>query len=153
MEQDGDQPPQTDEQSTACRFVERIGYLEPDDLSPLLHEDFIFRTMFRSSGLPLHERADRSLFLAFLVKAREIFPNLCPHRVVSVISQGNHVVVESECRSLFADGRIYSNQFSFHFIMKNGMILEVREYTDFLHTFETVFSNFIEVRKPEDDNS
>lgn len=58
----------------------------------------------------------------------------------SAIAQGEKVAVEAEGYAELNDGRVYNPQYHFLFTIKDGSIMEVKEYLDTQHAYETFFA-------------
>lgn len=53
-------------------------------------------------------------------------------RVVSMIGDDDRVAAEVACRAILKTGRLYENGYSMVFLLRDGKIAAVREYTDLL---------------------
>jgi ketosteroid isomerase-like protein len=58
----------------------------------------------------------------------------------AAIAQGDKVAVEAEGYAELNDGRVYNPQYHFLFTIKDGSILEVKEYLDTQHAYETFYA-------------
>jgi ketosteroid isomerase-like protein len=54
---------------------------------------------------------------------------------------GDRVAVEAEGYAELNDGRIYNPQYHFLFVIKDDQIMEVKEYLDTQHAYETFYAN------------
>lgn len=58
-------------------------------------------------------------------------------RSVSMIAEHDRVAAEVTCHATTKSGRDYENDYNFVFVVRDGRIAGVREYTDLLHAAET----------------
>lgn len=56
--------------------------------------------------------------------------------IKSVLGEGDRVVVEHEVFATTKKGRDYHNSYCLSFLLKNGKILEIREYVDSLYAWQ-----------------
>lgn len=56
----------------------------------------------------------------------------------SAISEGDAVAVEARSRGVTKSGKLYENGYHFLFRLRNGLITEVREYTDPMHVVDVM---------------
>lgn len=131
-----------DMEALARRFVESLGKLGSDETARMLAPDAVFHLRIRSESLPMNKDVSGKQFCAELQPMmKSVFPDGVRHEVKSTFVSGNKAVVESECHGHSISGRYYNNNFAFILTIENGMIADIREYTDFLHTYEIVFQN------------
>lgn len=57
----------------------------------------------------------------------------------SMFGDGDRVAVEERMRATLVNGRSYDNEYCFIFRLRDGLIAEVREYTDTARGFQQVF--------------
>lgn len=107
--------------------------------APILHPDARVRMMHRSYGLPLPREMSGSEYLALFPGMAELLPFGIRHEVRSLIAEGDVVAVETECHADLGGGRAYANAFHFRLVIRDGRVVSVHEYTDFLHTKEALF--------------
>lgn len=124
----------------AVAFVESLGKLGTGETARMLAPGAQFLIRARSETLPLRKILTGLEFCDEIQsKMHEIFPAGVRHVVQSVIESGNRVVLESECYGVTTSGGEYNNYFVFIITVENGLVLDIREYTDYLHTLEVVF--------------
>ena len=61
---------------------------------------------------------------------------LTPH---GVTAEGARVAVETESYAELNNGRIYNNLYHFLFVVRDGKVLQVKEYLDTMHTNDVFF--------------
>lgn len=69
-------------------------------------------------------------------KLTEALPNWMKVEVRSIIADGDRVSVEWSCDGVTNTGKRYQNDFVFIFLIKDGKIVQCREYYDLLHANE-----------------
>ncbi|MFI8664488.1 nuclear transport factor 2 family protein [Rhodococcus qingshengii] len=106
---------------------------------PMLADDAQIHLMSRNESLPLPKVMGKYEYLALFPAMASLLPNGIRHEVKSMIAEGDFVAVETECFGPLADGRSYNNLFHFLIEVRDGKIVLIHEYLDFLHTKEALF--------------
>lgn len=57
-------------------------------------------------------------------------------QVVDMIAQGDHVAAELRSHAVTRRGKTYANDYHMRFTLRDGKIVEVKEYTDLMHAAE-----------------
>ena len=57
-------------------------------------------------------------------------------QIVSIIGEGDIVAAETRSHATTRKGRVYENEYTLFFTIRDGKIAKVREYTDLLHVLE-----------------
>jgi ketosteroid isomerase-like protein len=77
----------------------------------------------------------------FLATALRYYdPETVSIEVTNVVAEGEHVALEWITRGRTAAGRDYENFYSAIFVVRDGRIQAVREYTDTLHASNVLFA-------------
>jgi ketosteroid isomerase-like protein len=50
--------------------------------------------------------------------------------ILGTVAEGDRVVIEGKGSFEFADGRVYRNEYTWHFVVRNGQVHQIREYLD-----------------------
>ena len=58
-------------------------------------------------------------------------------KISRIIAEGDHVVVEAEGNAPTAGGKIYNNKYVWVLTIRNGKVVEGREFMDPMHVLET----------------
>ena len=56
--------------------------------------------------------------------------------IIAMIGEGDRIAAEARSHAITKSGRVYANEYSFLFQIRDGKIAGVREYTDLLHVLE-----------------
>lgn len=91
-------------------------------------------TWWVAGTMPISGTYTREEFGALLDRVSETCDGpiqLIPHEFTI---DGDRVAVEAESRACTLSGRTYNNLYHFLFILKDGKILQVKEYLDTMHT-------------------
>ncbi|GAA1786863.1 hypothetical protein GCM10009712_37820 [Pseudarthrobacter sulfonivorans] len=107
---------------------------------PLLHSDAKIMLMSRASGLPFAESYTKHEYLDLFPGMSQVLPEGIVHKVCGMIAEDDWVAVETECFANLPNGRQYNNLFHFAIRLSGGQIIEIREYCDFLHVQQELFS-------------
>jgi ketosteroid isomerase-like protein len=120
-----------DNERLVLRFFEVLSAGDLEAVRNLLHEDAAWKPQIRDvPGAGVH-RGKKGIVDDFLAPIRKLFKPGDPKVIVDTIaSKGNLVIAEARGVGKVADGRDYQNLYSWAFDLKNGQILEIREYMD-----------------------
>jgi hypothetical protein len=115
-------------------FFETLSAGDLDALAGQLHADASWEPMVKDiPGAGRHQPRDK--IIEFLTPIRGAFRPGEPKSYVDVmVSDGDRVVAESHALGHKADdGRLYDNRYIWVFELRDGKILNVREYMDSLY--------------------
>jgi uncharacterized protein (TIGR02246 family) len=92
------------------------------------------------------ETRGRDAIRTLIEPLSEIFPET-GHKVILdlMTAEDDRVAATGHSESVHASGRLYNNHYHFLFIIRDGKILESREYMDTLHMTDVFFDD----AKPE----
>ncbi len=81
---------------------------------------------------------DRVQMLDLLGQVTEVYTEgALKIAATSMIGEGSRVAVEAESDAELHNGRVYHNQYHFVFEIKDGKIIDIREYLDTQHVYDT----------------
>ena len=69
------------------------------------------------------------------------FPEGLHFRVTGITAGGDRVAVEAESEGHHQNGRTYHNQYHFLFILRDGKIVQMKEYLDTMRAHEFLVPN------------
>jgi len=103
-------------------------------LVPHLHEDASWEPMIKDiPGAGRHQGRD-AIINDFLAPIRGAFREGDPKTHVDIMmSDGDRVVCESHATGHKADGKPYNNRYAWVFELRDGKVLNIREYMDSLY--------------------
>ena len=115
--------------SLITKAFEGLRHGDPSHFMPLFHEDIEWRVM-GSSAWSKHAKglANVERDLVGPLFARFAGPYLNIPELI--LADGDHVVVLAKGDAETVEGKRYDNDYCFVFRMKDGKIVEVREYMD-----------------------
>jgi ketosteroid isomerase-like protein len=93
----------------------------------LVADDATF-TMVVKGAMGVRRSKAQFIELQKSAMARATGPNVL--KLLSMVAEGNTVVVEAEGRLPLASGKVYANNYSIYLELANGRITRVREYFD-----------------------
>lgn len=112
-----------DARSVALRFQDRIGHGDMDGALALAADTAVFT---RADGALL----DKSGFKAQFASVTPLLAEPFELRLVDVTAQGERVAIEMTGHAPLKNGKVYDNRYHFLFVVRDGVIVEMREYCD-----------------------
>ena len=122
------------EEQAVLDFFETLSTGDLTQLALHLHEDASWEPMVKDiPGSGRHQGRD-AIINGFLAPIRGAFRPGDPKVHVDVlISAGDRVVAETHATGERADGKLYNNRYAWCFELRDGMVLNIREYMDSLY--------------------
>ena len=126
--------PKNASEKAVVDFFETLSTGDLDALAKHLHEDASWEPMVRDiPGAARHHPRDK-IINEFLAPIRGAFRPGDPKTHVDVIlSDGDRVVAETHATGQRADGKPYDNRYVWVFELRDGKVLNIREYMDSLY--------------------
>ena len=115
-------------------------FLEAGDAAGLLSiysDDF---TCWTAGSLPFSGSHPRDEVAAMVNGVTTVFPKGWRFTVRAMTAEGERVAVEAECVGEHVSGQTYRQKYHFLFVVRDGKILEMREYFDTQHAFDVLCS-------------
>jgi uncharacterized protein len=120
------------------QFIECLVQQDYDRLASILSDSFTWIIPSRSTALAkLPLRRDKALSLQRMRAQRELQGEGMRLTPFAWTAEGDRVAVEAEGTITWANGKVYNNLYHFAFVMRDGRIESLTEYTDFLYAWET----------------
>jgi len=110
---------------TVLTFIEAMGQGDAEAAAPCIDKDTytLAKGYGKFAGVRTHDT-----ILATIGAFRQLMPEGMKPEIVSVIADGDKVVVEFEGHGTLVNGEDYSNQYCMVFTMGDGKIKQVNEY-------------------------
>ncbi|MEP7246262.1 MAG: nuclear transport factor 2 family protein [Gammaproteobacteria bacterium] len=123
----------------ALQFFSVLSTGELENLRPLLHDDVTWIPQVKDiPGAGVH-RGKKGVVDDFLAPVRGMFaPGDPKTTVLTIMSKGPLVMVESRGLGKLADGRTYDNLYAWAVEIRDGKVFAIREYMD-SHYIATLF--------------
>ncbi|MYM63925.1 nuclear transport factor 2 family protein [Pseudomaricurvus sp. HS19] len=106
-------------------FIEAMGNGDPEAAAPCITEDAY--TLAKGFGSFAGVR-EHDTILATIGAFHQLMPAGMKPEIVSVIAEGDKVVVEFEGNGILYNGEPYGNEYCMVFRMRDGRICQVNEY-------------------------
>ena len=122
----------------AMRFFELMLRGKSDRLADLIAPDF---RIWSSGELWLGGWASRNEFLDYAAGgggANPMFSSPMRLDFGPMTAEGDRVCVESEAHASLTEGGEYNNHFHFSFRIRDGLIIEMKEFMDTLHVYQRI---------------
>jgi uncharacterized protein len=114
-----------DNKTVALRFMEAMGTNDPDLAASCLAPECF--TITKGYG-KFTGRRDAATMVGMIAAFPALIPGGLRFTIVSVIAEGDRVVVEAEGNAVTTGGTPYRNQYCFLFTLAGGKIVKVDEY-------------------------
>ena len=111
---------------SAGHFADAIARLSPDATTWILGE----------GHWPLGGYHDLASLGEIHAMVAERFPEGLKLTIDALTVEGERVALEAESYGVRADGKVYCNQYHYLIIVRDGLIIERREYLDTIHAKE-----------------
>jgi uncharacterized protein len=115
-------------------LFENLSNLKIDAVVDALAEDGRWWVL---GGTYFGESLSKEQFRKQLSALATAVPNGLNLKISRVIAEGDNVVVEAEGNSPVAGNKVYNNHYVWVLTLRNGKVLEGREYMDTLHVLDT----------------
>lgn len=86
--------------------------------------------LWTAGTLPFSGTHVRDEIGPFMAGILGVFPEGLSFTLKNLTAEGDRVAIEAESRGLHASGQIYTNQYHFLMIVKDGRVRELKEYLD-----------------------
>lgn len=139
---------EADNKAIALSWFEALVTADADTALGLLHDDFRY---FLPGTLPASGWWDRDGFLASAQMFAGKLAGPITMRIGDVTAQDDRVWFEAESEAPLVGGGSYQNTYVMAIRVRDGLICELKEYSDTLGVFEAM--DVPEVRGPRKDRS
>jgi ketosteroid isomerase-like protein len=126
---------QDDNSRIAKRFFECFDARDLNGAFALLAGDALFRIPGKPAESPSAGAYDKNRLRRLFERILKNVPDGVRMTFKSVIAQGDMVALEMEGLGKLSNGRVYNNEYVILFVIRDGLIREVREYNDTLHAY------------------
>ena len=127
-------------------LVAAVNNRDIDAVLSLLSDDFQWFVAGRPDCFPLGGIYYKNQISEFLGKFLNTLKEY-EHSIDHIFAEGDSVAQESHLEAEALDGRVYRNNFSITYRVRDGKILRLREYCDF---FEVL--NYMNAKRPNIDS-
>ena len=114
-------------------YWRRINTKQSSDVLELCSDDFVFWFPGSDGGYQTREQARKTFDSVF-----EIFPEGLIFTLYEMTAEGERVALEAESHGVHKSGRPYNNHYHFLFRIRDGKIVEIKEYADTQHAHEVL---------------
>jgi uncharacterized protein len=123
----------------AWRFLEAMVRGEMDEMAALLHDQ---GRVFAAGDTTGGGWQTRDEFVTRMTRvgggAGGLFDGPMTVDIGAVTAEDDRVCVEMEVRAAVTGGGIYNNQFHWLIRVRDGLVIEAKEYMDTLHAFDRI---------------
>ena len=116
------------------RFIKSL-VTDPDAAGALMHEDFRF---WASGNMPVSGWTDLEGFIYAQQVFGEVVSGPLTMKVGDVVAEGDRVLIEAESEIPLSNGGSYNNHYVMALRIRDGKVVEFKEFSDTLHTYQTI---------------
>lgn len=125
-----------DNEAVAVKFVMAMGNNDPVAAAETLAPEAVAEARGYSQ---FKGKRDAKMMIGGIEAFKALMPNGLSFNILSVTSNDNTVVVEAEGNAVTCDGTPYRNHYCFVHVLKDGKIVELREYFCGAHANEVLW--------------
>jgi len=118
----------------ARNLVDNLSHLEVDAVLDTIADD---ATWFVLGGTYFGETLNKELLRKSMRAVGVGVPGGLNLKISRIIAEGDNVVIEAEGNAPTAGGKTYRNKYVWVLTIRNGKVVEGREFMDTLHVLET----------------
>ncbi|MEM6472737.1 MAG: nuclear transport factor 2 family protein [Planctomycetota bacterium] len=115
------------------QFFECFSEVDLEGALTVTSSDVVWRVMGSEGGLPMSGKRDRKEIGELIEAVKAGFPDGMTLTPTDWTCEGDRVAVEMESNAVKANGAVYNNFYHFALIVRDGMIVSIKEYLDTLH--------------------
>ena len=124
-------------EAVAVKFVMAMGNNDPVAAAECLAPEAIAEARGYSN---FKGKRDAAMIIGGIEAFKALMPNGLSFNILSVTTNEDTVVVEAEGNAVTCDGTPYRNHYCFVHVLKDGKIVELREYFCGAHANEVLWS-------------
>ena len=114
----------------ARRMIAALSAADVEFIKKNYAEDF---QIWASGSLPFSGFGDKASAVAGMPAVLELFPDGLRFSIVEMTAEGDRVAIEATSEGTTATGRRYQQEYHFLMRVRNGQIVEWKEYMDTEH--------------------
>lgn len=121
----------------ARTFFEALSTADAATLDRLYAPDF---ELWTAGSLPFSGRKTREQSLANAPMVLGMFPDGLAFEISAMTAEGERVAIEAVSKGTHASGKAYANDYHFLMRVRDGQIIEFKEYMDTEHARDVFFA-------------
>ena len=122
--------------SVALAFLGHCFRCEVHEVLALLAQDATWWVLDNPERVKVSGLRDRPRIERFLKEVRAAFPRGLQATIEGVTAEGERVAVEASSHATLPGGREYRNRYHFLVRVREGQVIEMREYLDTQYAYE-----------------
>jgi ketosteroid isomerase-like protein len=120
----------------ARQFIDALGRADTDWVLDHYADDMVLWT---AGSLPISGPHGKSEIRPLMDGILSTFPQGLSFSIQTLTAEEDRVAIEAESRGLHASGKPYHNQYHFLMRIRDGRVVEFKEYMDTQHANEVFF--------------
>ncbi len=114
----------------AREFFAALSRTDTAAIAAMYADDF---TLWTAGTLPFSGTFTRAQALRAMDQILGLFPDGLAFTIKGITAEGERVAVEAESDGRHVSGKTYHNQYHFLLIIRDGKIVQLKEYMDTMH--------------------
>ena len=123
----------------ARHFIERFNDNDIPGVLELFADDICYRLMGKPDRLPSAGPKDKAQIAAVFGRMNSRLNGGLRMWVKNTIAERDQVAMEVESRGEMKNGRVYNNEYHMLITLREGKIVDLKEYYDTFHVWDTFF--------------
>jgi len=119
----------------AREFIAALSRADSDWVLAHYADDMVLWT---AGSLPISGPHDKSEIRALMDGILSAFPTGLNFEIKTLTAEEDRVAIEAESRGIHVSGKPYHNQYHFLMRIRDGLVVELKEYLDTLHANEVL---------------
>ena len=120
----------------ALSFIEHCFKGDVEQAMAMLSPDATWWVLGDPGTLKVSGHRDRARIARFLENVRRSFPDGLEANIEGLTAEGERVAVEANSTARMSDGKPYNNRYHFLVKVRDGRVIEMREYLDTQYAYE-----------------
>ena len=126
---------ETANKDIARRFFDALSRADSGAIAAMYAEDAVLWT---AGSLPFSGTSSKAQAIQGMDAIMSVFPEGLKFTIKEMTAEGERVAIEAESSGRHVTGKLYNNQYHFLMRVRDGKVVEFKEYMDTMHAHEVL---------------
>ena len=126
---------ETANKDIARRFFDALSRADSGAIAVMYAEDAVLWT---AGSLPFSGTSSKAQAIQGMDAIMSVFPEGLQFTIKEMTAEGERVAIEAESSGRHVTGKLYNNQYHFLMRVRDGKVVEFKEYMDTMHAHEVL---------------